>query len=359
VAAATNCDTGDYSNDAEELAFLGLINNYRAASGLPALGASPILNKTSTWMAVDMAVKNYFSHTDSLNRQWDQRMAACDVPKIGAWSWSENIAAWYDTAASVFDGWKNSPGHNANMLNGNFRSIGISRVASTLPTAGNTTPGWYWVTDFSNEVVAPPQANVCGNASYASNPNITTIPANTTVTFTATVSGCTTPNYLWYLNDGVNWLTQGTWSGTNTFTWKPATAGNYSVAFTSKQAGTTPVNGQYDTVTYSTNLTVIAEAQACANPTITGSPNLTTMPVNTKITFTASVTGCTAPNYQWWVFNGTTWLAQAPFSATNAFPWTPTAAGSYAVAFTARQAGSTPANGQYDTVVYSLPLNVY
>ena len=157
--------------------------------------------------------------------------------------------------------------------------------------------------------------------------------------------------------DGTNWLTQGTWGPSNTFVWKPTAPGSYAVAFTSKQAGTTPVNGQYDTVTYTTALTATGGA-LCANPVLSSQPNLTTVPVNTKVTFTATVTGCSAPNYQWWLFDGVNWLAQAGFSPLNTFPWTPTAAGTYAVAFTARQQGSTAANGQYDTVVYSLPLMV-
>src|SRR5215216_6396896 len=103
VHAAQNCDVADFSNDAEELAFLTLINNYRAQNGLGALGTLPSLNRASVWMAADMAAYNYFNHTDRLGRQWDQRMEQCDVAKVGQWSWSENIAAWYQTAASVFD----------------------------------------------------------------------------------------------------------------------------------------------------------------------------------------------------------------------------------------------------------------
>ncbi len=141
ASALTNCTVSDNSIDAEEQAFLGLINTYRAQNGLGALSMSTNLNRASTWMAADMGQKNYFSHTDSLGRSPSTRAIDCGYPQ-GA---GENIAAGtnWATASAVFAAWKASSGHNANMLNGSYRQIGISRVF----TSGSTY-GWYWVTDF-------------------------------------------------------------------------------------------------------------------------------------------------------------------------------------------------------------------
>lgn len=141
AAALTNCTVSDNSIDSEEQAFLGLINTYRAQNGLGALSMSTNLNRASTWMAADMGQKNYFSHTDSLGRSPSGRSIDCGYPQ-GA---GENIAAGtnWSTASAVFAAWKASAGHNANMLNGSYRQIGIARVF----TSGSTY-GWYWVTDF-------------------------------------------------------------------------------------------------------------------------------------------------------------------------------------------------------------------
>lgn len=141
ASALTNCTVNDTSIDAEERAFLGLINTYRAQNGLGALTLSTNLNRASTWMAADMGQKNYFSHTDSLGRSPSTRAIDCGYPQ-GA---GENIAAGtnWSSASAVFTAWKNSSGHNANMLNGSYRQIGIARVF----TSGSTY-GWYWVTDF-------------------------------------------------------------------------------------------------------------------------------------------------------------------------------------------------------------------
>jgi uncharacterized protein YkwD len=139
--ALTNCAVADSSIDAEEMAFLTLVNNYRAQNGRAALTLSTNLNRASHWLASDMATGRYFSHTDSLGRLPSQRAQDCGYPQ-GA---GENIAAGavWDTASEAFTAWRNSSGHNANMLHTSYQQIGIARVY----TAGSPY-GWYWVTDF-------------------------------------------------------------------------------------------------------------------------------------------------------------------------------------------------------------------
>ena len=139
--ALTNCTVADNSVDSEEQAFLGLINAYRAQNGKGALTISTNLGRAATWHGGDMGTKNYFSHTDSLGRSPSTRAQNCDYPG-GA---GENIAAGtnWSSAQSVFNAWKASSGHNANMLNGGYTKIGIARVY----TAGSQY-SWYWVTDF-------------------------------------------------------------------------------------------------------------------------------------------------------------------------------------------------------------------
>jgi hypothetical protein len=96
-----------------------------------------------------MATNNYFSHTDSLGRDPFERMADFGYT-YNTWK-GENLAAGADTAQGAFNLWKNSPGHNANMLNGNFKVIGIARVYG----AGSQY-GWYWTTDFGGQGSTPP-----------------------------------------------------------------------------------------------------------------------------------------------------------------------------------------------------------
>ncbi|MGE5595340.1 MAG: CAP domain-containing protein [Hyphomicrobiales bacterium] len=152
--ALSNCDVADFSNDGEEMAFLTIINNYRAANGVGALSISQNLNRAAAWMAMDMGTHNYFGHTDSLGRDTWTRIVDCGYPVAGG----ENLAAgtYRSSAASAFELFQGSPSHNENMLLARYQQIGIARVF--VP---NSTYGWYWATTFGtmddgSGYVAPP-----------------------------------------------------------------------------------------------------------------------------------------------------------------------------------------------------------
>jgi uncharacterized protein YkwD len=179
VYALTNCTVSSAGLDAQEQEFLRLINNYRAQNGLVALKASTNLSRASAWHATDMGAKRYFSHTDSLGRSPSTRAKDCGYPGNAG----ENIAAGtnWDTAQKAFDAWRNSTGHNANMLNSSYRMIGIARVY----TAGSPY-GWYWVTNFG--LVDD------GTSGGGSTPTATATATQTaTATATATATKTATP----------------------------------------------------------------------------------------------------------------------------------------------------------------------
>lgn len=153
--------------DGEEQAFLKLINDYRTANGLGTLQASVTLTNASKWMSNDMATKGYFSHTDSTGRDPFTRMKSFGY-NYNTWM-GENIAAGYSDAVNTFNQWKNSPGHNENMLNPNFKAIGIGRIVNL-----GAYYGFYWTTDFGgfvDAVVTPtvPTVNTVSAASYSTN----------------------------------------------------------------------------------------------------------------------------------------------------------------------------------------------
>lgn len=147
------CDTckgsGDATTalDAEEEAFLGIINQYRAQNGLGALTACTSLNRAAQGHSEDMRDQNYFSHT-GLNGSspWDRACDACYELGCGPMTaMAENIAAGNSSAQATFDQWKNSPGHNANMLGASFKMIGIGRAT------GGGQYGVYWTNVFGGE----------------------------------------------------------------------------------------------------------------------------------------------------------------------------------------------------------------
>lgn len=140
--ALTNCTVADTTFDEEEQAFLTLINRYRATHDLPPLTVSVNLNQSASWMAQDLANKNYFSHTDSTGRDPFHRIYDCG----GSMNSGENLAAGgrIDSALAAFNLWRSSYGHNKNMLFAPYTQIGIARAYNP-----NSRYKWYWATTFS------------------------------------------------------------------------------------------------------------------------------------------------------------------------------------------------------------------
>lgn len=161
ITAQPNLSTATTTLDAEEQLFVGLINQYRQQNGLSALSIDTRLQDAAAWMSTDMGVNNYFSHTDSLGRDPFQRMNAFGYT-YNTWR-GENIAAGTSSAQVAFDLWKGSPGHNANMLNPNYKVMGIDR--DDTPGSGY---GWYWTNDFGGyQVPATPAPTPSASPSPA------------------------------------------------------------------------------------------------------------------------------------------------------------------------------------------------
>ena len=128
--------------DAEEQEFLRRINAYRAEKGKRALNLNTQLTAASAAHSLDMGLHNYFNHVNKQGKDAGNRASAA------GYRWrviGENIAAGtaQDTAAEAFAMWQSSKEHNANMLDGAFREIGIGR--EQVP---GSKWGWYWTTVF-------------------------------------------------------------------------------------------------------------------------------------------------------------------------------------------------------------------
>jgi uncharacterized protein YkwD len=117
-----------------------LVNVARAAAGCGVLRVDSRLTTAARLHSEDMARQGYFSHTSLDGRTpWDRMEAQGYAAGSG-----ENIAAGHATAAAVMDGWMNSPGHRANILDCASRAIGVG-----LGYGG--AYGTYWTQDFGRD----------------------------------------------------------------------------------------------------------------------------------------------------------------------------------------------------------------
>lgn len=112
-----------------------LVNEIRAQNGLGALKANAELSRVARIKSQDMHDKGYFSHTSPTYGSPFDMMTSFGIRYLTA---GENIAMGYRTPQSVVDGWMNSPGHRANILNASFTEIGVGYVES----------GSYWTQMF-------------------------------------------------------------------------------------------------------------------------------------------------------------------------------------------------------------------
>ncbi|WP_213881849.1 CAP domain-containing protein [Pseudomonas sp. dw_358] len=87
-----------------------------------------------------MANQNFFDHQGRDGTMPGDRM---ELAGYAGQQTGENIAAGYDSARKVVDGWIASPGHCANLMNAGFSDMGVG-----YGTDPKSDAGIYWTADF-------------------------------------------------------------------------------------------------------------------------------------------------------------------------------------------------------------------
>lgn len=106
-----------------------LANNARAKAGLPPLTENAKLADAARAKAGDMLKNDYFAHTSP--------------DGIAPWNWikqagyqyqaaGENLAINFDTAKEQHSAWMKSATHRANIMNGQYREIGVAIVKGKI-----------------------------------------------------------------------------------------------------------------------------------------------------------------------------------------------------------------------------------
>jgi hypothetical protein len=218
-----------------------------------------------------------------------------------------------------------------------------------IPGLTNGTSYTFTVTAHNPEGTASLTSNVaipgssCSAAALAAGASSPQSPGPA-IQFTATSVGCNSAEYaFWGKAQYGSWtLLRGYGSGS--WTWNSASSapGTYQVGVWARQIGS---GNSYDAYGFTT---FVLGPLDCASAGL--APDLAPpRAAGATITFTASSTGCTTPQYQFWLLApGGSWTVEQPYSPSASWPWNTTglAPGNYWVGVWARQAGSTNA---YDT----------
>jgi IPT/TIG domain/Cysteine-rich secretory protein family len=174
--------------------------------------------------------------------------------------------------------------------------------------------------------------------------------SGTTVTFTATAAGCSSPQYqFWILPPGSStWQIKQAYSSMAVFSWNTTglPAGQYLYTVWARDSTSSGASCSYlgcndaffPGTVYSlgsTSCTSVTDSAAPASPQLSG----------TSVTFTAAASGCPHPLYQFWLLapGSSTWQIKQPYSSIATFSWNTSGmpSGSYLYTVWARDSGST------------------
>ena len=142
-----------------------------------------------------------------------------------------------------------------------------------------------------------------------------------TITWTAVASGGQEPYQYQFLTfDGLAWSAATAWSDTNTFAWTPAVVkSTYQVAVRARSAWNSGAAEKTATRPFVVEpvMSSVTLKPGVKAPQGTGA----------SVTWTATGKGGVAPyQYQWLVYNGSTWSAPTGWSSSPTFTWTPSTA---------------------------------
>lgn len=130
-----NIPSVDASVTAYEQEVIRLVNEIRVQKGLNPLTYDWELSRVARYKSQDMKDSKYFAHNSPVYGTPFQMIRNFGISFRSA---GENIARGYATPQAVVNGWMNSTGHRANILNANYTKIGVGYVP-----AGN-----YWTQMF-------------------------------------------------------------------------------------------------------------------------------------------------------------------------------------------------------------------
>jgi uncharacterized protein YkwD len=129
-------------NAAVEAQVVALVNAERVKAGCKSLAVDARLTAAARGHSIDMAARDYFSHTTPAGVEFATRISNAGYKWSGV---AENIAKGPPAPRDVMPSWLNSAGHKANIVNCGYRNIGVGVAADATGTL-------LWTQDFGAPV---------------------------------------------------------------------------------------------------------------------------------------------------------------------------------------------------------------
>jgi hypothetical protein len=232
------------------------------------------------------------------------------------------------------------------------------QLDSSLYPAGNLQVGVWARQSGSNAYdtffvmtywISPPAGCVVSGL----NPSVASPQAvGATLTFTPQQSGCSQQYKFWLLPPGGQWQVTQAYGIAGTWAWNTAgyASGTYELGVWEGSASSPGSYQSYGITSFT--LGFAGCTSASSSPSV--APPQT---VGTAVTFTASSTGCTSPQYEFWLLApGGSWTVKQGYSAMTTWSWNSSglAQGTYQVGVWARQGASTSSYDSYAIITFAM-----
>ncbi len=234
------------------------------------------------------------------------------------------------------------PGNITLTVPGNIHSVWIpgltDGVAYSFTVTATNAQGSSSLT--SNTAVPGPPCTAAALTGGLSSPQ----PTGTSIRFTATSTGCNTPEYAFWVAPGGGKWTLARDYGSAAWTWITTglTPGTYQLGVWARQRGASRPKEAYGFTTFTLDVSGCQDASltpSVPSPQVAGTP----------VTFLAASTGCTSPEYQFWLVPpGGNWTIVQPYStgSTWLFDSSKYGPGDFQVGVWSHQVGS---GGKHDS----------
>ena len=144
---------------------VSLANSSRTAAGLGTLSTNGQLESAARAKANDMFANQYFAHNSPQGKTpWDFINGA-GYSYVYA---GENLAIGYSDSTELHNAWMNSPSHRENIMNPNYREIGVASVDGVYEGANTTIV----VQEFGSTSAQSPVVAQQNNENNNSNENL-------------------------------------------------------------------------------------------------------------------------------------------------------------------------------------------
>jgi len=127
----------------ESQEIITLTNNLRIEHDLPVLEENLLLNQAAYNKVEDMIINQYFAHMSPDNKNMLYWLKTVGYSYIIA---GENLAMGFSSAQNVVTAWTKSKTHYANMVEPNFKQIGVAMISGNFKDRNTTLAAQYFGT---------------------------------------------------------------------------------------------------------------------------------------------------------------------------------------------------------------------